>query len=47
MTDVALSLTQRIGAPWLGIVLPAVIFLISVILTFLLIRHFSKDSHAD
>ncbi|MCK4641809.1 MAG: hypothetical protein KAU06_10760 [Candidatus Marinimicrobia bacterium] len=39
-----LIVSQRIGAPWLGFVIPAIIFLISVVLTFVLIRYFSKDN---
>jgi len=43
MNFTVMVINQRIGAPWLGFVIPAAIFLVSVALTFLLIRHFSKD----
>lgn len=33
---------QRIGSPILGVVIPAVIFLISFVLTWALYRHFSQ-----
>ncbi len=32
----------RIGSPLVGIVLPAAVFLVSFVLTYLLIRHFMK-----
>lgn len=34
---------SRIGAPILGIIIPAIIFGLSFIVTFLLIRHFMKN----
>ncbi len=33
----------RIGSPILGVVIPAVVFLISFVLTWLLYRHFSRN----
>ena len=33
----------RIGHPYLGIIIPSLIFGISFILTYLLIRYFNKD----
>lgn len=36
--------TTRIGAPILGVIIPALIFLLSFIVTYLLIRHFMKNS---
>ena len=49
----AALLIARIGSPLLGIVIPAVVFLISFVLTGLLYRHFSrtprvggKDDHS-
>jgi hypothetical protein len=32
----------RIGHPWLGVIIPAVVFLASFVLTWMLYRHFSK-----
>ncbi|HKJ68818.1 MAG TPA: hypothetical protein VKA68_12730 [bacterium] len=34
---------QRIGSPALGIILPALIFGLSVVLTYLMIRHFTRQ----
>ncbi len=34
---------QRIGSPILGIIIPAVIFIISSVVTWLLYRHFTKQ----
>ncbi len=34
---------QRIGSPVLGIILPALIFGLSVVLTYLMIRHFTRQ----
>lgn len=34
---------QRIGSPALGIILPAIIFGLSVVLTYLMIRHFTRQ----
>lgn len=39
--------TKRIGHPALGIVIPAVIFLISFLVAYLLYRHFSKTLDKD
>jgi len=36
--------TSRIGAPILGVIIPAVIFGLSFFLTYLLIRHFMKNN---
>lgn len=36
------DLTKRIGAPVLGIIIPALILIIAVCLTWLLYRRFSK-----
>lgn len=36
--------TTRIGAPILGVIIPAVIFTISFFVTYLLIRHFMKNN---
>lgn len=41
--DMLLNTGPRIGSPLLGIILPAVIFGISVLLTFLLVRYFRKN----
>ncbi|MDW7681653.1 MAG: hypothetical protein SCK70_13890 [bacterium] len=38
--------TTRIGSPTLGIVIPAIIFLFSFLLTYLLIRHFMKQNNS-
>ncbi len=38
-----LTMTTRIGSPWLGIIIPAIIFTFSFIVTYLLIRHFMKN----
>ncbi len=39
----AVLLGARIGSPILGVVIPAVVFLISFVLTWLLYRHFSRN----
>lgn len=36
------DVTQSVGAPWMGIVIPAIIFIVSFMVAFLLYRHFSK-----
>jgi hypothetical protein len=36
--------TSRIGAPILGVIIPAIIFAISFFVTYLLIRHFMKNN---
>jgi hypothetical protein len=36
--------TTRIGAPILGVIIPAIIFSISFFVTYLLIRHFTKKN---
>ncbi len=33
---------QAIGAPWMGVVIPAVIFIVSFLVAFFLYRHFAK-----
>ena len=38
---------QRIGHPAFGIIIPAVIFLISFLVAYLLYRHFSKAAETD
>ena len=38
---------QRIGHPAFGIVIPAVIFIISFLVAYLLYRHFSKALDKD
>lgn len=35
--------SARIGSPILGVVIPAVVFLFSFVLTWALYRHFSKN----
>jgi len=40
----AVLLSARIGSPILGIVIPAVVFLISFVVTWMLYRHFSRTS---
>ena len=35
--------STRIGAPILGVIIPALIFAFSFIVTYLLIRHFMKN----
>lgn len=39
--------STRIGAPILGVIIPAVIFGISFFVTWLLIRHFMKSQNSD
>jgi hypothetical protein len=39
---IAFMLTGPIGNPSLGIILPAVIFILSFVTTWMLFRHFSK-----
>ena len=36
--------TTRIGSPILGVIIPALIFTLSFIVTYLLIRHFMKNN---
>jgi len=36
--------STHIGAPILGVIIPAVIFIFSFAVTYLLIRHFMKNS---
>jgi hypothetical protein len=43
MFDILLLNSTRIGSPVLGVILPAVIFGLSVTLTFMLIKHFTKQ----
>ncbi len=38
---------ERIGSPALGIILPAIIFALSVILTYLMIQHFVKKQDTN
>ncbi|MBD3287713.1 hypothetical protein GF337_02815 [candidate division KSB1 bacterium] len=40
--NILLITSTRIGSPWLGIIIPAIIFTFSFIVTYLLIRHFMK-----
>lgn len=44
MIGFILLTTTRIGAPILGVIIPAVIFGLSFFLTYLLIRHFMKNN---
>lgn len=44
MINFILLQTARIGAPILGIIIPAIIFGISFFVTYLLIRHFMKHN---
>jgi hypothetical protein len=37
----------RIGSPALGVILPALIFGLSAVLTYLMIRHFSQQQDSD
>jgi len=39
-----LSGSKAIGSPILGIVIPGIVFLLSIVATLLLYRHFSKRS---
>ena len=39
--------TQRIGAPWMGVVIPAVILLVSCWVTWALYKHFSEDGDGE
>jgi len=39
--------TTRIGAPILGVIIPAIIFGFSFLVTYLLIRHFMKQNSQD
>ena len=41
--NIILTTTTRIGSPWLGIIIPAIIFSFSFVVTYLLIRHFMKN----
>ncbi len=43
---ITLLSSTRIGSPILGVILPAIIFGLSLLLTILLIRHFMKK-HPD
>jgi hypothetical protein len=43
MINFILLQTTRIGAPILGIIIPALIFAISFLVTYFLIRHFMKN----
>ncbi len=38
---------SRIGSPALGIILPAIIFGLSAVLTYLMIRHFSQQQDSE
>lgn len=42
MLNVLLSV-DRIGAPILGVIFPAIILLLSFFLTYLLVKHFTKN----
>jgi hypothetical protein len=44
MIDFILLTASRIGAPILGVIIPACIFGISFFVTYLLIRHFMKNN---
>ena len=46
MTDVIAD-PIRIGSPVLGIIIPAIIFGVSLVLTYLLIRHFMKKQDSE
>jgi hypothetical protein len=41
------EITERIGSPLLGGLLPALIFGLSVVLTLMLIRHFTRQNSND
>jgi len=41
------EITERIGSPLLGAILPAIIFGLSIVVTFMLIRHFTKNNLQD
>jgi hypothetical protein len=43
MFNVLLLAGTRIGAPILGVILPSIIFILSIVLTFMLIKHFTKQ----
>lgn len=38
---------ERIGAPWMGVVLPALMLLVSFAVTWALYRHFSRLEEED
>ena len=42
MVFMVLMQTVRIGSPVLGVIIPAIIFVISFIATWMLYRHFSR-----
>ena len=42
--NVLLVASTRIGSPMLGIIIPAIIFAFSFLVTYLLIRHFMKKN---
>ena len=46
MTDVIAD-PVRIGSPVLGFIIPAIIFGLSFLLTYLLIRHFMKKQDSE
>ncbi len=37
------ALATRIGNPWLGVLIPAAVFLVSFVLTWAVYRHFSQN----
>lgn len=42
MVDELAQSTARIGSPLLGVVIPAIVFVFSFVVTWLLYRHFSR-----
>lgn len=42
MSALLAQAATRIGHPWLGVVIPAAVFVLSFVFTWLLYRHFSR-----
>ena len=44
MVKIAFTVVDKIGSPLLGIIIPGIVFIIAVVATYLLYRHFSSKS---
>lgn len=42
MASIILQAANRIGSPWLGVVIPAAVFAFSFFIAFALFRHFTR-----
>jgi hypothetical protein len=42
LTLIPLQTTERIGGPWLGVIIPAALLLLSFGITWMLYKHFSQ-----